>query len=249
LIKEATRWNTLVSSCDPFNCSCPSGTETIYCFPFYNPVADSPGVFTHAFTQTAACVPFTNCAPSVLCISPNGEVFANGHTWPFPGSSAVLLDEEYGSGWYAEFQQVMVDLLYQVPHFTTEQGASCSSGAFAWEMDDGGCQADSGTIHYFPYAPLVEARLTVPAGALALPTGIAIGWTTPAGIVTPCPPVTDANSPDGNESGEILIPPGANGYGLSGPQLIWSIWGLECGCIDGSGRFADTYRNQVIGCT
>ena len=29
---------------------------------------------------------------------------------------------------------------------------------------------------------------------------------------------------------------------------VWSIWGLECGCVDDAGRFADTYENQVIGC-
>ena len=251
LIEEANRWNTIASGgCDPTGCECPSGTETVYCFPFYDAAG---GGFSSAFTQTEGCVPFTNCAPSVLCISPNGENFAIGTTWPFPGASEILLDEEWGSGWYAEFQQVMVDLLYQTPHYPASPESECSPAPFAWDMDNGACTADTGTIHYYPYAPLVEARITVPAGAPALPGGITLGWTTPAGIVNPSPPTpcsigTD-NATDGNDSGEILTPPGPNGYGLAQGGTVWSLWSVECSCIDGEGRFETVYEEQVVGCT
>jgi hypothetical protein len=109
-------------------------------------------------------------------------------------------------------------------------------------MDDGGCQEDdpgaTPPIEYFPHAPLVEARLTVPGSAPSLPNGITLGWQSPAGL-TSCNAVP----------ADTLFPPPVNGYGLSAPNPIWGIWSIECQCIDSSGRFADEYGNQVIGCT
>jgi hypothetical protein len=247
LICEADRWNSLVNTCaattalDGNDCGCPTGSETVFCFPFYNPYE---GNFTSAFIQTAGCASFTPCSPSVLCISPNDESFSSGTTYPFPESNTLFLDEEYGSGWYAEFQQVIIDPLWQVPHFPASAIGNCNAttNEFQWAQDDGFCESDSGgdpAIEYYPHAPLVEARLAVPSGAPALPNGVSLGWASPAGIDSSC------NTP----AADVLFPPPPNGFGLTGPQPIWSLWSLECQCIDASGRFADLYQNEVVSCT
>lgn len=250
LICEATRMNALNATCEADtalvgnDCDCPAGAYTVYCFPFFNPFEDEPDVFDHAFTQTAGCVPFNPCSPAVLYITPNTENFQNGVKYSFPTAGGILLDERYGSGWFAEFQQVVVDPLYQTPHYPASAIGGCDPTMpplFSWLMDDGGCTADnpdgSPAVEYFPHAPLVEARLTVPGGAPSLPPGIALGWASPAGL-------TDCES----VAADVLFPPGPNGYGLSAPLPVWALWGLECGCVDASGRFADEYQNQVVGC-
>jgi hypothetical protein len=180
-----------------------------------------------AYTQEAGCVAFNPCNPAVLCITPNGESFANGVTYDFP---SIEVDEEYGSGWQAEFQQSMVDLLYQAPHVPAAN--PCTSEITAWTEDDGTCEADNILQSFFPHRPLVEARLTLPSGAPSLPSGITIGWVSP---------VTDPSSPD------ALYPGPSNGPSLSG-IVPWTTIDNECACIQGSGRFASTYENQVVTC-
>jgi hypothetical protein len=179
------------------------------------------------FSQEAGCVPFNPCNPAVLCISPNGEAFPNGVTHGF---ATITLDEEYGSGWQAEFQQAMTDLLYQTPHVPASN--PCESETLAWTEDNGTCEADTDTQMFFPHRPLVEARLTLPDGAPALPSGITIGWVSP---------VTDPSSPD------ALFPAPSNGPSLGG-TVPWTTIDSECACIQGGGRFADVYENQVVTC-
>jgi hypothetical protein len=237
---EAARWNNFLASCPPegATCDCPSGTQTVYCYPFYDPVA---GSFDSAFTQTAACVAFNPCNPSVLCISPNGESFPNGVTYSF---KTIYLDEQYGSGWQAEFQQVMQDLLYQAPHFPASN--PCSPTPFAWLADAGSCYpGDSERAKYYAHPLLVEARLTLPhnggpdsdLNAPALPSGITMGWASPAGLDSDCD----------NPPADTLFPPPANGYGASSVGA-WELWLGMCQCIDSSGQFASQYQNIVVGC-
>jgi hypothetical protein len=239
LLCEATRWNTFLAGCPPsgLTCTCPSGTETSYCYPFYDPIAAN---FDDAFTQTAACVPFNPCNPSVLCISPNGEEFANGTTYGF---NTIQLDETYGSGWQAEFQQVMTDLLYEPPHYPASN--PCTPTPFEWLQDTGGCAPDTDTITYYAHAPIVEARLTLPSNggpsgtetAPSLPSGISIGWASPAGLDADC----------GSPPADTLFPPGPNGYGLE-VDGIWNFWIGMCNCISSSGEFAEQYENIITGC-
>lgn len=240
LVCEAKRWNDFISGCDSANCSCPGGSKTLYCFPFFNPVADNAGIFTDAFTQEPGCLAFTPCAPAVLCISPNSEAFDNGITYDFP---TIYLDEQYGSGWQAEFQQVMQDLLYQTPHY--QGNIPCTPTPFAWTPDNGSCQSDTDIIHYYAHPPLVECRITLPANggpnsnqtAPALPSGITIGWTSPAGLSANC-----SGPPD-----NTLFPLPSNGYGMQSAN-VWNFWSNECACIDGFGVFSDEYQNTVVGC-
>jgi hypothetical protein len=154
-----------------------------------------------SFTQTPGCLPFVPCAPKVVCISPNGENFANGITYDFPETFAC--DEQYGSKWWAYIQSTMTDLFWQRPH------RPCNIEPCArWTMDTGACAADTvGTCpgdddyvlgeseppeYFFAHAPQVEARLTVPANygaaqnetAPTLPDGIQIGWLSPVNFST-----------------------------------------------------------------
>jgi hypothetical protein len=221
-IYEPDRINALYNTCNGAACG-DTNTTGCSCFSCETPAAN---VFS-AFTQEAGCVPFSPCNPSVLCISPNAEGFPNGVTYPFP---TINLDEQYGSGWVAEFQQSMADLLWQPPHIPASQ--PCVTPTTAWTEDNGSCSANTDTASYYPHRPLVEARLTVPAGGPGLPSGITIGWVSP---------VTFPDSPD------ALFPPPSNGGGLSG-NVPWGFWYNECDCIEADGRFAAIYENQVVTC-
>ena len=230
---EPTRINTVYAACAGELCGTDPSTgcdcSAITC--------ETPaGSVFSGFTQTPGCVAFNPCTPGVLCISPNGESFQNGATYGF---ASINLDEEYGSGWQAEFQQVMTDLLWQVPHVPATN--PCATETTTWIEDDGTCEPDGtggancanmdGCV-YFPHRPLVEARTSVPSGAPSLPSGITIGWVSP---------VTDPTSPD------ALYPSNSNVGGIN-VNAPWVIWENECGCIQGSGRFDDIYENQVVTC-
>jgi hypothetical protein len=218
-VNEPTRWNSFVESCSSDTCDCPSGSETV--------VAN----IISAYNQSAGCLPFNPCNPSVLCIPPNGEGFPVGVTESFPDAGTFVIDEQYGSGWSAEFQQAMTDLLYQSPHVPAT-AEPCTPASLAWTEDGGGCSDDSDTAQFYPHRPLVEARLTVPSGAPALPSGVTIGWVSP---------VTDPDSPD------ALYPPNSNGESLEG-TVPWAIWEAECACVSSAGRFDGVYGNQTVAC-
>lgn len=245
LICEASRINSLWESCANANCGNSANSncncsaincETIYCNPFFDPGANS---FANAFTQTADCLPFTPCNPSVICISPNDESFATGTTWPF---KTIQFDEACGAGWQAEPQQVMQDLLYQSPHYPAT--APCTPTPIAWTQDDGTCNEGGGDVEYYPHPPLVECLITLPTNGgpnsnsapPALPNGITIGWESPANTTGNCA------SPE-----NMLFPPNSVGYALESLAL-WTLWSNECACIDAAGSFAADYSESVLGC-
>src|SRR6185437_3632363 len=90
-----------------------------------------------SFTQTPGCLPFVPCAPKVVCVSPNGETFANGITYNFP--ETFTCDEQYGSKWWAYVQSTMTDLFWQRPH------RPCNIKPCArWIMDSGICANNAG---------------------------------------------------------------------------------------------------------
>ncbi|HSY42854.1 MAG TPA: hypothetical protein VK811_03020 [Candidatus Acidoferrum sp.] len=223
-VYEPTRINGIYNSCNGAACG---DTNVTSCVCSSITCETSAANVFSTFTQEAGCVPFTPCNPAVLAITPNGETFANGATYDFP---AINLDEIYGSGWQAEFQQAMTDLLWQPPHVPAT--SPCAAETTAWTEDNGTCESNSDTNTYYAHRPLVEARLTVPAGAPALPSGITIGWLSP---------VTNPTSPD------ALYPAPSNGPGLGG-NVPWTILDNECGCIQGDGVFTGIYENQVVTC-
>lgn len=193
-----------------------------------------------SFSQTAGCLPFLRCDPRVVCISPNGETFANGITYDFPESFSA--DETYGSKWWAYVQSTMTDVFWQTPHRPCNI-ETCSK----WQMDGGICADDAPgscpgdddfvdgesepPLYFFAHAPLVEARLSVPANyGLAqdesgptLPGDVQIGWLSPVDHNTgdvafpPLPPLP--------ESGNIGRPGGAS--------TEWDLHSTFCEHVDG----------------
>jgi len=154
-----------------------------------------------SFNQTPGCLPFVPCAAKVVCVSPNGESFANGVTYNFP--ETFVCDSQYGSKWWGYVQQTMTELFWQQPH------RPCNIESCArWIVDDGSCHEDTPLnppayacpddedfvdgesqppIYYYEFPPLVEALLALPAtygpdqneSPPALPPGIQIGWLSP----------------------------------------------------------------------
>jgi hypothetical protein len=174
------------------------------------------------FTQVPSCLPFSPCAPRVVCISPNGETFPNGVTYPFPATFDC--DEQYGSKWWAWVQVTMTDLFWQPPH------RPCNIDPTAlWKEDDGSCQADTPDttppVYYYAHRPQVEARLTLPCNygvgqnetPPALPDGVQIGWLSP---------VT-------NDTGDVAYPPEPPGAAIdrgepNSANTAWNLHNVFC---------------------
>jgi hypothetical protein len=138
-IGAAALFNINLSSCE--------GSEGCDCSPLGDTLA-IPAFPLSGFTQSAGCLAFNPCSPAVLCISPNGEAFANGDTYGF---ATIQFDEQYGSGWQAEIQQVMQDLLYQTPHYPA-QGPDCTDLPYDWTEDNGSC--NTSLCKYCPFLVL-----------------------------------------------------------------------------------------------
>jgi len=137
------------------------------------PVYCGPGITANSnlgfgsFAQVQFCFPNIQCAPCVVCFSPNTDSttgfdhFPNGQYMWFGG---VALDDIYASRYQLQVQQTMIDPYWQTPH--TPCGLSGS-----WEQDNGTCIGGGG-ITYYPFAPLVEAELFLPGatgGAQSIP--------------------------------------------------------------------------------
>jgi len=203
-----------------------------------------------SFNQTQCCLPFVPCAPKVVCITPNGESFANGHTYDFPLTFA--LDEAYGSKWWGYILPIMTDLFWQQPHRPCNiatcarwimDGGTCAENVEGFCPGDDGYVSDEETpppIYYFAHAPQVEARLSVPSssdfcshaygpdqneGGPALPASIQIGWLSPVTNIT----------------GDVALPPTPPGVtddgtpgGYAGP---WELHRAMCEAAVGGCRF------------
>lgn len=166
----------------------------------------------------------------------------------FPGTFAF--DERFGSRWQSVVKQWMPELYWQTPHRT------CA----LINQTDGPDQAPATTYHEAPYLgdycpadtvpafsdfyyqqrPWVEAVLTVPSGAPALPAGIYVGYLTLGDLDTA-----------GSVSGNVAPPPGEMG-GVVTPdpaeETPWQIHLGECDCIAALGRFKDRYLAQEVSC-
>jgi hypothetical protein len=208
-----------------------------------------------SFDQTQHCLPWLQCAPMVVCFSPNEERWKNGITIPFPAD--FIMDEVYGSKWQGVVQPVMTDLFFHPPHkplgvITDSETAD----SLIWTMDDGTCQADSeetteggATIFrkFYPLAPQVEARISLPGNygltqsesPAALPAGIEIGWLSPV---------------DNAPGAGVAAPPAAVGFKISGlPASTDSAGQLHARLCAASAdesvcRFKAEYADMTIGC-
>jgi len=174
------------------------------------------------FVQSGESIPFRPCCTSVMAITPNGETWPNAVVFPFPETFDF---DRYGARWQMEIEQAMTDLLWQ------PAARPCGlDPTVHWVMDDGSCQDDDDTNHYFAHPPMVEARVTVPVNggnaqnetAPTPPTGI--GYRSPV------------THPDG------LGAPGMISFDVSSgnPSAAWTIWGYRMaieGTCPGGCRF------------
>ena len=173
-----------------------------------------------------------------MAITPNGESWPNGVVIPFPAN--FTFDERYGARWQCEVEQAMQDLLWQAPHTPcTFLGTNNT-----WNEDNGNClcpggcpNSNFGTDFYYAHAPLVEARITLPANggnnqnatAPALPAGVTIGYINPASVM----------------SGG-LTPPGMIGYDptTGNPSGAFTFWSFRLS-IENNACFGSCQFNYV----
>jgi hypothetical protein len=216
------------------------------------------------FSQTQGCLPFINCAPRVICFSPNGEDWENGETYPFPSDISRVMDGRYGGAWYGTFQTTMQDLFWQAPHHPLGDqpdesleawpGDTIPASSVLWKEDNGSCQEngvneDTGVqTMYYPMSPLVEAEIMLPKFGLAnpqtelppaLPAGISQTWLDPAVNDLSTPGVIDAPGPVGFNCGD------------GSPKSVGTEWGLRATlknatAIDSSCRFMEDYSEWFL---
>lgn len=112
-------------------------------------------------TETALCLFPVQCAPSVMCWSPNDETFAHGNTYEIPlVATNFVVNECDPTVWQGDFLQADGDPFWKAPP------APCTGG---WRSDNGSCLADDETYTYYPHGPWTEPLLTAPAGSPSLP--------------------------------------------------------------------------------
>jgi hypothetical protein len=138
-----------------------------------------------SFTQTQYCLPSYFGCPRVACISPNNENWGNSSLtinlplWPpdqrYPGNNQF----------YAQIVWTMGDLIDNaigLPHKPCGLNTTDPWGAAGYNCSD--------MEFAFYDLPLVECRLSVPAGFPALPSGVTIGFIdptqSPIGVSPPC---------------------------------------------------------------
>ena len=175
---------------------------------------------------------FSRCAPRVFCVSPNGETWDNGVTIPFP---VMTLDALYGSKWEMDLIQSIDDPFSQAPHKPCAIG-DFSGSAVRWIEDDGTCMVDQTSdtfvTAFYPIVPQVEARLAVPSGSPALPSGITLGFVNPVN-----------NTPGAQ-------PPAPPGYDETfKPMEAKTAWGMItniCTALGGDCTFASSYQSWVF---
>lgn len=180
--------------------------------------------------QAQGASAFKPCCYGVVAITPNGETWNNGVVIPFP--AAFTFDERYGARWQAEVEQAMQDLLWQAPH----SPCGLDSG-ITWTEDDGTCHVNTDTNIYYAFAPIVEARLSLPGNggngqnetAPALPAGIAIGYVNPVTTLT-----------------NALTPPGMIGFDptTGNPVGAFTFWGYRL-TIENNACFGTCQFNYV----
>lgn len=179
------------------------------------------------------CLPFTPCCPSVICFSPNGEVFNNGITRGF--DHGFTADDVYGSlqQWWVD--TTMQDPYWQIPARTCEDGLESDTPL---QMDDGSC-ADVDYAHF----PVVEARASLPDGAPDMPLGLELQYLTLDQI-----DVSEITFP-----GKIIRVPQAPGLKTSDdalpPQRFeteWGLWIAQTGCVKNGGKFSSDYLEDGL---
>ena len=135
LAGEHNRIQAILDSCHTPPCDCTGITNLP--IPDGYPAGQPQGVVN--FTCTPVSLPPNACGAGVVCITPNGETFANGVTFPFPGFQAANgVDGIYSCFWQGDVQFVRTadGSTSDAPSFVE---CSCSNlGAFPFPILDSG---------------------------------------------------------------------------------------------------------------
>ena len=133
---------------------------------------EDPESEQETITETERSYVHKSGNPYVVVISPNAsDAPVRGVRYDF---GSIDADQCFGEGWHMDVVQAVADPYWQAGH------RPCAHGG-AWEQADQPCGEDANS---YPYPPLVEANLASPAGAPAMPAGIAHY---PAGSAMPGP--------------------------------------------------------------
>lgn len=205
------------------------------------------------------CLPFSPCHPQVVCISPNGEQFPLGTTYPFPGSvtadatgmtvdSTMLtadsgflpLDDRYGTLWQSMPIFWMQDPFWEAPPKPCPKEGDDGDDDEGWTEDVLGNCADTAQ---YEHRPLVEARSSVPAP-----------WkvgdrspTLPDDVIINVLNLHDLDTPGAPPSGVVIAPPDTMEDGAKLNLLFpWSLWLAEVHCVCGGGKFEEQYKENGV---
>lgn len=86
------------------------------------------------FSATKHALPFSPCAPAVICYSNNArDTFKNGITLPIP---TIELDGKYGAAWYGQVLQAVTNPKWQVPPQSCANVTACGEDSEANGSND-----------------------------------------------------------------------------------------------------------------
>lgn len=186
-------------------------------------------------TQGSASI--SPCYPYVVCISPNGEAWKSGITYPM---QPITIDERNGSLWQASVEQSIADPFWQRPPCKC-QGIEdlfdpeivdykCSYDAGlggGHREDDGTCQQDDSINSYYAHRPMVETICKPPEDAPLPPDGIYFGFLTQE---------------------EITAQASGNFYSNPTDSKPWDLYLKQIDCVCNQGRFWEQYHANDVNC-
>ena len=106
------------------------------------------------YAESDLAIAPTKRSPTVICISPNGEVFPHGVTYGF---GTIGADQCNGEQWSAVVTQAAPSPFWQADHMPCGHSGG-------WSMSPNPCTAPTG--YDYPFPPLVEASTYVPPGGV-----------------------------------------------------------------------------------
>jgi hypothetical protein len=214
------------------------------------PYQAAHGLFQTITTSSCEdhCIRFNACNPMVMgCAKSGSHKFPASSSYIFDQPTNWQIDFQYGSTWGALIRQQIKDPFWTPPNapcylYTNEYDESWYQ-TYPIAEDDGACKPDETTLDengdtvitrkFYPHAPTVESRCTVPSGSSVLWPGIFIG----------CVSQSLADVPvfaGGNVCNYL--------QGAQVGDMPWLLYLNETTCVCSHGRWHEYYELNNVAC-
>lgn len=190
-----------------------------------------------------ANIKFTPCCPVMVGgVAGSLEKFATQNLVTMPTLAA---DATYGTYYMGMIATTMTDPFWQAPF-----NPASEAGHFGWNQDNGSGQGDTSTNRYYPHAPMVEARASLPTNggwsgtetAPALPSGVTLEYDTAHNVHLP-PQWNGYNVEKGIQTAGSYTGPEGGAY--TDCASDWGTYNAIRDNVNASGRFSSQYAKFI----